>query len=375
MINVFQPSLGAEELAAVKGVIESNWVGKGKVTDGFEADFASYIRADRILVRSVSCCTEGLFQSMGLLGLGKGDEVILPSISFVGAANAVIASGAKIVFCDVDQRTLNATAETIQAKVTPDTKAMMILHYGGAPCEMDEITDLASRSGLALIEDGACSVASRYKGKACGTFGDFAAWSFDAMKILVCGDGGMIHCRTAKMAQRFEELVYLGLMTPSGTSSKAESKWWEFDISCDGRRAVMNDLSSAIGVEQLKKLPRFIARRKEIHAQYDRELGALGWLSTPPPLPSYCESSYYFYWIQTQPETRDSLAKYLKERDIYTTFRYFPLHWVKHYAAKCSLPGSEQAARSTLCIPIHQGLSDDEVGRIVESVRQFGNRL
>ena len=230
MINVFQPSLGVEELAAVKKVFESNWIGKGQVTEQFEADFARFINADRTLIRSISCCTEGLFQAMPLLGIGRGDEVVLPSIGFVGAANAVAASGAQVVFCDVNPRTLNVTAETIEAKLTPKTRAILILHYGGVPCEMDAIVDLVRRRGLALIEDSACSVASRYKGKACGTFGDVAAWSFDAMKILVCGDGGMIYCRTPEMLRRAEESIYLGLTTRSGISSKAESKWWEFDI-------------------------------------------------------------------------------------------------------------------------------------------------
>ncbi|HWP49299.1 MAG TPA: DegT/DnrJ/EryC1/StrS family aminotransferase [Candidatus Limnocylindrales bacterium] len=375
MIHVFQPALGKEELKAVKEVFESNWVGKGKITNQFEEKFASHLGVKRELVRSLSCCTEGLFLSMELLGIGPGDEVILPSISFVGAANAVASAGIQPTFCDVNKRTLNTTADFIEEKITPRTKAVIILHYGGVPCQMDEICELVRDKGIALIEDSACSVASRYKGRACGTFGDIGVWSFDAMKILVTGDGAMLYCRTPEVAQRAEKLLYLGLTTQSGLSSSVDTKWWEFEISCYGRRAIMNDIASAIGVEQLRKLPDFINRRREIHEYYNQALSKLDWLQLPPQIPAYVESSYYFYWIQTQPKIRDRLAKYLREKGIYTTFRYYPLHWVKFYGVTTHLPHAEEAARSTLCLPIHQSLSDEEVNKIIESIYDFGKDL
>lgn len=371
MINVFQPALGTEELEAVRKVFESNWIGKGKLTDQFEAEFARHLGVARELVRSASCCTEGLFQAISLLGIGSGDEVVLPTISFVGAANAIAESGARPVFCDVDPRTLNATAELIEQKLTPRTRAVMILHYGGVPCELDEICDLTRRKGIALIEDSACSVASRYKGRACGTFGDIGAWSFDAMKILVTGDGGMVYCRSPEMAERAEELLYLGLRMRSGYSSAVDKKWWEFEIAAYGRRAIMNDMASAIGLEQLKKFPGFVARRKRVHERYSRAFASVSWLRCPPQIPPEAQSSYYFYWVQTPVGVRDRLAVYLRERGIYTTFRYYPLHWVKFYGAADTLPGGEEAADTTLCLPLHQSLSDHDVERVIDAVTQF----
>src|SRR5262245_20667333 len=231
MINVFQPALGVEELAAVERVFASNWIGKGAVTSQFESAFAEHLSVDRGLVRSASCCTEALFQAMSLLGIGPGDDVVLPTISFVGAGNAVASVGARPIFCDVDPRTLNATAEHLEQSITRSTKAIILLHYGGVPCRMEEIAELAARRGVALVEDSACSVASRYRGRACGTLGDLGMWSFDAMKILVCGDGAMLFCRTPELAQRSEELMYLGLRTKSGFDSKVDAKWWQFEIS------------------------------------------------------------------------------------------------------------------------------------------------
>jgi dTDP-4-amino-4,6-dideoxygalactose transaminase len=374
MINVFQPSLGQRELEAVGRVFESNWPGKGRVTEEFERTFAEYIDAPATQVRSVSCCTEGLFQSIELLGLGPGDEVVLPAISFVAMANAVAARGATPVFCDVDARTLNATAATIEAKLTPRTRAVEILHYGGLPCELDDIVDLVRSHDLALIEDSACSVASTYRGRSCGTFGTFGIWSFDSMKILVTGDGGMMYFDADELAQRAEEALYLGLKTTSGLTSGADQRWWEFEIGDFGRRAIMNDISAAIGLEQLDRLPSFIERRREIHDRYDSELADVSELVTPPAIPVHATSSFYFYWIQTRPETRDRLARFLRDNGVYTTFRYYPLHLVQRYGAREALPVAEHAALSTLCIPIHQALSEDDVAYVVARIREFFSR-
>ena len=142
MINVFQPRLEQEELNAVKEVFASNWIGRGKQTKAFQEEFAVHL-GTLSNVRTVSCCSAGLFHSIKLLDIKPGDEVILPSIHFVAAANAILDAGATPVFCDVDPKTLNVTAQTIETKITNKTKAIMLIHYGGYPCEMDSICDLA----------------------------------------------------------------------------------------------------------------------------------------------------------------------------------------------------------------------------------------
>jgi aminotransferase len=375
MIHVFQPSLGAEELEAVRRVFESNWVGKGAVTDRFEAAFARHLAVDRGCVRSLSSCTEGLFQAMTLLGIAAGDEVVLPSISFVGAANAVLAAGATPVFCDVDRRTLNTTAADLEQAMTRRTRAVILLHYGGVPCDMEPILSLLSARGVPLVEDSACSVASTYRGRACGTFGDVGVWSFDAMKILVTGDGGMIYCRSEEMAARVSRLLYLGLRVESGFSSDDRERWWELDVIEPARRAIMNDIAAAIGVEQLKKMPAFIEHRRRVHARYDAVLGSIGWLEVPPPLDEGVESSYYFYWIQLRAGLRDRLARHLRDRGIYTTFRYTPLHRVSVYGSPTRLPDAEHVVETTLCIPIHHALSDADVDTVLDAIAEFGRGL
>ena len=373
MINVFQPSLGSEEVNAVKEVIESNWLGKGKRTEEFEAKFAQHLGVEKSNVKTTNCCSEGLFISMDMLNIGAGDEVIIPTPSFVGAANAIQAHGAKLAFCDVDRRTLNATANTIEQSITDKTKAVLLLHYGGVPCEMDEIMALADSYGIKVIEDSACGIFSKYKGKSLGTIGDMGMWSFDAMKILVSGDGAALYFKDEEIAERASKWMYFGLESKSGFSNSVDSKWWEFEISSLGHRAIMNDMTASIALEQLKKLPLFIARRKELASMYDEMLGDVEWIDLPPALPEYVTGTYYFYQIQVKNELRDKLATFLRQNDVYTTYRYYPLHWVKYYGHSDEVyPEAEWAALHTLCLPIHQSLSDADIVKIVELIKRFG---
>ncbi len=374
MINVYQPSLGEEELNRIREVFASNWLGKGDLTDEFEANFAVHLGIDKNRVLTTNCCSEGLFSSMTLMDIAPGDEVIIPTISFVGAGNAVCAHGAKLVLCDVDRRTQNVRAEDIEKVLTTKSKAILLLHYGGVSCEMDEILALAKDRNLKVIEDSACAVASTYKGRACGTMGDMAMWSFDAMKILVCGDGAMLCFNTPELRERASKLLYFGLESKSGYSNSVDKKWWEYEISCFGHRAIMNDVTAAMALEQLKKLPNFIKKRKAINDHYNERLSALDWLDTPLPLKNYQTSSYYFYPIQVKKDVRDDLAKFLRENGIYTTYRYFPLHRVHAYDASGEFPNADFAANHTLCLPIHQALKPDEIDFISDKIIEFGNR-
>lgn len=375
MINVMQPTLGREELEALEKTFASNWIGKGKKVAEFEEMYAKHIGSTKANVLSTNCCSEGLFSSMHLCDIKQGDEVILPSVSFIGAGNAVCAHGAKMVLCDVDKRTLNARACDIEKVITKKSKAILLLHFGGIPCEMDEIMDLAKTYNLKVIEDCAAGVCSNYHGKALGTFGDIGMWSFDAMKILVCGDGGMLHFNDPALRERAEKWLYFGLETKSGYENSVAQKWWEFDVSSYGHRAIMNDVTATIAIEQYKKLPMYMAKRKAVHDYYTENLKDLAWIDLPPEIPENCTTSYYFYHIQIKNGKRDELATFLRQNDIYTTYRYFPLHRVPGYHADGYFPNTDYAADNTLCIPIHQSLSESEVEYIVDKIKEFGKKL
>lgn len=375
MIHPHQPQVGQKELAAVAEVFDSKWPGRGPRTEAFEAAFAAHLQVDAEHVVFLNSGTAGLLLAVESLDLAEGDEVVLPSPSFVAAANAVVAGGGRPVFCDVDPRTLNPTAEHVEQAVTDRTKAVLVLHYGGSPGDITRIAELCRRRDIALIEDAACSVASTVDGRPVGAFGDFAMWSFDAMKVMVCGDGGMLYARDAGAAARARRLAYHGLTQPTGFGyAQVSPRWWELDVPEVGRRAIGNDLTAAIGAVPPRRLPELVARRREITELYDRELAGLadlGDLLTPPPLPEGHASTYYFSWVQMPPGIRDEVANELRAAGICTTFRYAPLHKVPACGAgELSLPGADHAADRTLCPPLRPWLDDADVHTVAAALRK-----
>jgi dTDP-4-amino-4,6-dideoxygalactose transaminase len=371
VINVFQPALGADEISAIRQVFESNWLGPGEQTTAFEEAFAQHLAVPSHEIISTNSCTEGLFQVLNAIDLRYQEEVILPTISFVGAANAIAAAGGRPVFCDVDPRSLNPTPQNIEQMFTPKTRGIVLLHYGGWPPDLAEIVDFCRVHSLFLIEDAAISVASRLRGKACGTFGDFGVWSFDAMKVLVTGDGGMIWSRNPVYLNKIRHNIGLGLTSVSGFKSSSDTRWWEFDIKAFGRKALLNDVASALGLVQLRRLPSFIERKREIFNFYLDALTGIEWIDLPPEPSPEVESSYYFFWLQCKLPVRDRLANYLRDNGVYTTFRYHPLHLISLYGDLKSLPASESAAAQTLLLPLHQSLSQAEMDKVVDLVHRF----
>jgi aminotransferase len=379
MINLFQPSLGDDELESIKNVFSSNWLGKGVVVKEFESKFASSLLDNPSRFLSTTSCTEAIYLSARLFEFSEGDDVIVPVISFPSIGSAIMEAGARIVFCDVDPNSLNVRVEDIRSVMTEQTKAIYITHYGGVPCDMDEIVKFCDDNNIFLIEDSACAVHSFYKGKACGTFGDMGMWSFDAMKTLSTGDGGMMYFRDPEIQIEAEESLYLGLpvRSKSGLDSSSEdsANWWEFEMNRTGRRAIMNNVTGAMGVSQLVKLPTFIARRQEIHKKYVFGLEQVGDIKLPPTPDFEHTSSYYFFWIQTK--YRDELAKFLLDKGIYTTFRYWPLHKVNLFSKYISsdYPNSDFAASHTLNIPLHQSLTDEDLNLIIASIKAFYEKI
>lgn len=371
MIHLFQPQVGAAELAAIGGVFDRRWIGHGPETTAFEAEFATHLGVAADQVQFVASGTAALFLAVEALDLAPGDEVVLPSVSFVAAANAVVAAGGRPVFCDVDRATLNPGVADVAGALTERTKAVIVLHYGGYPGDVAAIAQLCRERGTILIEDAACAVGSTVDGRVVGTFGDLAIWSFDAMKIMTTGDGGMLYVRDRDRAERTRRLAYHGLAKLSGLAGAGSMRqWWILDVLEAGRRVIGNDMTAAMGRVQLAKLDQLIGRRREIAAAYDRELAGLEGVRTPPPLPAGHTSSHYFYWVRLPAGARDQVAADLLAADIYTTFRYEPLHTVPLYGFTGKLPNATALATETLCLPLHPGLSDADVHTVVAELRK-----
>lgn len=376
MIQIFSNTLGKEELDAVAKVFKSRWTGSGPMLKDFEKKFAEKIGSRHVLV--YNSATSATFSAVEILGIKKGDEVIIPSVNFIGCANAVIKVGAKPVFCDVDPDYFHVTPEEIEDKRTENTKALIPLHYGGHPIDFDAVSRACD--GMVILEDSANSPLSKYKGRNCGTLGDAGAFSFDAMKFISIGNGGALAVQSDELHEKAVENRYFGLppKKSSGIDRLAEGtqRWWEIKLNSVSGRHISNDILGAIALEQLKKVDSFIERRKEIWEIYKQELEGLPWLTLPPEPRKNTKSSYYLFWVRVDGGKRDKFAKFLVKNGIYVTFRYFPLHLIeyyrKHHGAKVSLPIAEEINESTINLPLHQNLSDEDVDKIVATVKDFG---
>lgn len=375
-IQVFQPTIGPAEQAAAAAVLASGWIGFGPKVLEFERAWAAHIGVPVENVVSVSCATEGLYQVFAHIGRTTDhwrQGVVIPAISFIGIANAVRDAGLRVELIDIDRHTLNPTVAQVADRLGGldaadyDAVAVCIQHYGGVPSDLGPIAELCRERGVLLVEDCACAPLSFYSGKRAGTFGDFAVWSFDAMKIITAGDGGMVYCRAAEVAEQIRKATRLGQDNLSGQSSSGP-RWWEFTVAQPGRKAMMNDLLAAVGLVQLGRLEEFVEKRRHIWGWYQGELKYKSMLA--PWIPPVETSSYYSYWIQT--DKRDNLATFLRSEGVYCTMRYWPVHRAYNWSGE--YPGADNAAERTLNIPLHANLTTEQVERIIELINNWEPR-
>jgi len=373
MITLFGSNVGKEELKAVQEAIENQWLGIGPKVDEFEQKIAEKIQLpDFVFVNSGS---NALQLAVHLLDLPKGSEVIIPSFTWIACANSVMLEGLKPVFCDVDYSTCNMRAEDVESKITPQTSAIMVVHYAGKPVDMDALKQF----GLPVIEDAAHAVDSYYKGKHCGAIGDVGIFSFDAVKNLTTGEGGGVISADPEKMDRARKLRYCGIGKSGFQASKEKSRWWEYEISATFPKMLNTDIAAGIGIEQLKKLDKFQERRKKLWQVYRDTLGKEGWANSWIDVPSDAsegeQHSYFTFCIKLKVNSRDDLAKFLYERGIYSSLRFHPLHLNSFYGPQASLPNCEKLNNRALNIPFHHRLSDQDIDTIISALKDFQKTL
>jgi len=366
MISVFGSKFTNEEIEEVTKTLSSQWIGMGSRVAQFEEKVKQLKNCEHFVM--VDSASNGLYLALKLLELPVGSEIILPTFTWVACAQAVILAGHKPVFCDVDIDTQNMSVETIRPHITPLTAAIMVVHYAGKPVDMDSIMEL----GFPVIEDAAHAVNSYYKGKACGTIGTIGVYSYDAMKNIAIGEGGGVVLHDIEMFERAKKLRYCGVGF-SGfqqmMKQKVKSRWWEYDISDVFIRMLPTDLEASIGIVQLDKQTEYQEYRKQIWDKYQNAFRDIDWITCPIDALSHELHSYFTYFIQVN--DRDDLAKYLIEKNIYTTLRYHPLHLNAIYNYKKVLKNAEQLNETGLNIPLHPRLTMEEVDYIIKCILDF----
>ncbi|WP_083753290.1 DegT/DnrJ/EryC1/StrS family aminotransferase [Actinosynnema sp. ALI-1.44] len=369
MIPVIRPWLGEEEAEAAAAAVRSGWVAQGPRVAEFEKEFAGYAGAAEGV--AVSSCTTALHLALHLLGVGPGDEVVVPSFSFIATANAARYVGATPVFADVDPLTGNLTPATIEAVRTPRTAAVIGVHQGGVPFDVDALEAVCSKQSLALVHDSACAAGSTYRGNPVSASASLATWSFHPRKLLTTGEGGMLTVSDPDQAARLRRLREHGMSVSAAdrhTSSGVKLESYD-EVGFNYR---MTDIQAAIGLVQLAKLPDVIERRRELAARYHKllaEIDGLTWVTDP----DYGTTNYQSFWVvlpDSYEGTSVDVLEGLLTRGVSARRGIMASHLEPAYD-KANLPVTEHLTSRSVILPLFHQMAESEQDTVVTALAEI----
>ena len=370
------PDIGEEEIAAVVACLRSGWVTTGPATRRFEAAFGAYLGAG-VEAISVNSATAGLHLALEALGIGPGDEVIVPTLTFTATAEVVRYLGAQPVLVDVDPLSLNMSPAAVEAAITPRTRAIVPVHYAGMACAMDELLAIARAYGLRVVEDAAHAFPTRYRGRLVGTLdSDITVFSFYANKTMTTGEGGMVVVRDPELARRIRLMRLHGISQDAFDRYVSKTPAWFYEVVAAGFKYNLTDIASAIGLEQLRKIDGFLARRRQLAARYDAALAQLP-LVLPPRPAGDSTHAWHLYVVRLRAEAplaRDELILRLSQLGIGTSVHFIPLHRQPYWRDNCAsdparFPVAEAAYGAMLTLPLYTRMGDADQERVITALQ------
>jgi dTDP-4-amino-4,6-dideoxygalactose transaminase len=358
-----------EILEAVRDTVASGWWSMGPVVQAFESEFASFCGCRHAV--ALANGTAALHLALLASGCGPGDEVILPSLNFVAAANAITHTGARPVFCDIAGPVdLNLDPRDVEAAVGPDTRAILVLHYGGYPCNVAQILDIARERGIDVIEDAAHAIGASWQGKMCGTFGLAGCFSFFSNKNLPIGEGGMVVTDDDDLATRLRLLRSHGMTTLTWARHRGHAH--SYDVVVSGFNYRLDEVRAAIGRVQLRRLREGNAARARIVARYRRELEGVNGLLLPFPVDDTQRTSAHHLAVIVLPDgnLRDPVRASLRSAGIQTSVHYPPIHSFSEYssATERALPKTDLVSDRLMTLPLYAHMQDGQVAHVIESL-------
>jgi perosamine synthetase len=369
MIPVMRPWIGEEEAAAAAATISSGWVAQGPRVAEFEEAFAAAIGAAHAV--AVSSCTAALHLTLAVSGIGPGDEVVVPSLSFIATANAVRYVGATPVFADVDSNTLNLTPQTVQPHLSARTRGVIMVDQAGVPADLDGIRSLCDPRHIIVIEDAACAAGSVYRSRPVGAGATLAAYSFHPRKLITTGEGGMITTSDGEMAARLRRLREHGMDVSAADRHRSQQPVIERYTEV-GFNFRMTDVQASIGLVQLRKLGQMVARRRELAERYQRSLSAVPGLRTITD-PEYGVTNYQSFWIVLpgeSPVSRDQMLQALAQAGVSARRGIMAAHLEPAYAGHPHgpLPVTERLTARSLILPLFHEMTQAQQDVVIAAV-------
>lgn len=364
VIRLSKSAIGEAEKRAVMGVLDREYLGMGSEVQEFENMLSRFFERPAICVNTG---TAALHVALQALGLGPGDEVLVQSLTYVASFQAISATGAKPVPCEVDPDTITLDVKDAEKRLTDRTKAIMPVHYSGGMGALDEIYEFAEDNGLRVVEDACHAFGGYYKGKRVGSFGDIACFSFDGIKNITAGEGGAVVTNDETVLQKIRDARLLGVEKDTEKRYKGERSW-EFDVIQQGWRYHMSNIMAAIGIEQFKRLPEFAARRRYLAKKYRENLESIGSIEL---LEQDLDSIVpHIFVIKLKSGHRDEIRNKLLEKGIQTGVHYQPNHVLSLYNDGNSLPVTEEIFPRLLSLPLHPDLKDSDIDYICEQLME-----
>jgi len=374
-VPFYFPWISKEDKKAVLEALGSRWLTGGPRTREFEEMFANYIGTKYAI--AVNSCTAALHLAMRALNIGPGDEVIVPVFTFAATANAPLFVGAKPVFADIDEKTFNISIEDIENKITEKTKAIIVVHYGGQPCDMKEIMQIANQHKIHIVEDCAHSLGAEYMGQKTGSIGVIGCFSFYPTKIITTLEGGMVTTNDEKIAKRIAILREHGMT--KGAFEREKRATWRYNVVDLGYNYRLNEVQAAIGISQLKRIDEINKRRIEAAHYYTQKLKEIRGIITPYEAKDRIHV-YHLYAIRVVRQengiNRDKLYKRLSAKGIGLSVHYIPLHLLTFYKKMLKyktgdFPNAEKVYKEIMSLPLYPTLKKAQIDYITEQISKI----
>lgn len=376
------PEIGEDEIAEVVDTLRSGWVTTGPKAKRFESDFVSFLGDNSLEAISVNSATSGLHLALEALGVGVGDEVIVPTYTFTATAEVVRYLGATPIMVDVDDKTFNMTVKSFAKAITSRTKVVVPVHFAGLSCDMNPIIDLAKEHNIKIVEDAAHALPAIYQNKMIGTLDtDFTVFSFYANKTMTTGEGGMVVTRNQELAKHCCVMRLHGISRDAFDRYTSTKPAWFYEVVAPGYKYNMPDISAAMGIHQLKRLPGFLSKRNEIAKFYHKELSGLP-LELPALAPEGDQHAWHLYPIKLKSESginRDVFIEKMAELGVGCSVHFIPLHLHPYWRDTYNLTSgmfqiAQKLFEQEVSLPLYTKMTNEDQMRVVATVRRvLGN--